>query len=65
MIILVTSAIMTSFSFGSLMATSRAVAARALFDVRLVPPALFRMPFLARKVTNRAAAVRLLPSTSG
>ena len=59
------SAVMRSFSFGSLIATIRVIAASALFEMRDTPLASSRALLRAKKCTNRAAALRLLPSVSG
>lgn len=53
------SAIIRSFSEGSL------IAASALLSTRLLPSGSISAPLRSRKVTNSAAALRLLPSERG
>lgn len=61
----VINATMRSFSLGSLMATISVMAARALLEILGLPSISWRMPFRSRKVTKRAAALRLFPSARG
>lgn len=63
--IFMTRATMSSFSCGLLIATISVIAARALLEIAVSPDLSSSSAFLLRKVTNRAAAERLLPSESG
>lgn len=60
-----TRAIMSSFSWGLLIATINVIAAKALLEMFVSLDLSSSSLFLLRKVTNRAAAERLLPSASG
>src|SRR3989338_1867631 len=52
-----------SFSAGLLAAIINVTATSALSSMRLLPSRRNKMPFRCKKYTNKAAAIRLLPST--